>query len=80
MKVVREEIQESKEFVPFRLVIDITTEEELIDLWHRTNIGEKSLRDAYSGKNSYFPVTHTQCSNLWSILEEELSSLHPDIL
>ena len=56
------------EFAPITIEITIETTEELLNLWHRTNISAKAIRDHYTPpKNS--PIGTGDASELWEILD-----------
>jgi hypothetical protein len=55
-------------FEPVTIEITIETTEELLNLWHRTNISAASIRDHYPPtKNS--PIGVGDASELWEILD-----------
>jgi hypothetical protein len=56
-------------FEPVTIEITIETTEELLNLWHRTNISAAAIRDHYASmKNS--PIGVGDASELWEILDE----------
>ena len=64
MKVELED--QAKEFKPIKLTITIETEEELCDLWHRTNLNEtvvnKTIHDVLKYKSIH--------NRIWIFIDE----------
>jgi len=63
-------------FKPFILKIEVETREDLIELWHRFNIGELSLNDTYSGRYNKRSDGKILNGNLdiWNQLDERMNN------
>lgn len=78
MKHSLEEIETKPKFKPIRLVIEIESEEELKELWHRFNICPEDIKDAYL--NSYRNESvgkfgPTIMPRIWSLLNDKAIEL-----
>jgi len=59
------------EFRPIDITITIESEEELIELWHRTNFSMQTLKDTLYASNSYAYQFETNTAHvLWGVLED----------
>ena len=58
--------EDAKGFVPVKLEILISTEEELVELFHRINLSNPSIEEAYDGRD----VILSQISQCHPLFEE----------
>ena len=66
--------QEKKEFRPIELKITIESKEELMELWHRFNLGKADVTDRYKEKNRLSNVYNFPSRDKFYSLWRELDS------
>jgi hypothetical protein len=64
------ESEPEKKFVPFKLEIDINTPDDLMEIFHRVNLNQCSIRNLIFNKES-FPCTEPLCKSIFSEIEEK---------
>lgn len=62
-------LSELKGFDPIKLEITIESEDELISLWHRTNLGAACIERLVSDDYGYI-CSITWVTNLWNVLDK----------
>ena len=71
MKVKQINNEEPIEFKPIQIELTIESEDELLELWHRLNIGFHSVKDSSSDYRKPFPMGEYYTNSLWTFLDEE---------
>jgi len=78
MKATTELIEKKPEFEPFRLVIDVESEDEACALWHRLQLASEVVREASVGASKETGVRLAECFTCfaaWAVLDNRLLPL-----